>query len=303
MEFKNILKNLRAEKNISQGELAKQIGTSRSSVANWEQGQNFPNNEVLMQIADYFNCSTDYLLGRTFYKKPKEYIENQLYELDLTEPEFNELQSLLLEPDNNNLEIILQCGNKLSLACDKCLEIIEDYTDNNFDPITQYFDENALNSLTEIIKTLDKSKIIHNYQNNTNSEKFYMCPVYGRISAGQPNWAEECIEGRIPIDPDMMDIVNPEEHFFLKVNGESMNKVVRNGAYALIHKQEIVENGEIAVVLVNGDEATLKKFSKQGDVVVLEPMSDDSSFHVQIYDKTTPIQIIGKYVGKFEMNK
>lgn len=89
----------------------------------------------------------------------------------------------------------------------------------------------------------------------------------------------------------------------MRVNGESMNKIVRNGAYALIHKQDIVENGEIAAVLVNGDEATLKKFSKQGNLVVLEPMSDDSSYQVQVYDKTTPIQIIGKYVGKFEMNK
>lgn len=134
-------------------------------------------------------------------------------------------------------------------------------------------------------------------------DRFYMCPVYGSISAGQPNWAEECIEGRLPIDPVLFDIINPEEHFFLRVNGESMNKLIRNGAYALIHKQDIVENGEIAVVLVNGDEATLKKFSKQGELVVLEPMSNDSSFQVQVYDKTTPIKVLGKYVGKFEMNK
>ena len=48
-----------------------------------------------------------------------------------------------------------------------------------------------------------------------------------------------------------MNIVNPDECFFLKVNGESMNKIVRNGAYALIRKTDFVENGEIAVVLVN----------------------------------------------------
>lgn len=133
--------------------------------------------------------------------------------------------------------------------------------------------------------------------------QFYMCPVYGRISAGQPNWAEECIEGRIPIDPVLFDIINPEEHFFLRVNGESMNKIVANGSYALIHKQDIVENGEIAVVLVNGFEATLKKFSKQGDLVILEPMSDDSNFNTQVYGNDTQIKILGKYVGKFEINK
>ena len=82
-----------------------------------------------------------------------------------------------------------------------------------------------------------------------------------------------------------------------------MNKVIRNGAYALIHKQDIVENGEIAVVLVNGYEATLKKFTKHGDVIVLEPMSDDNTFQTQIYNKDTHIHILGKYIGKFEINK
>ena len=134
-----------------------------------------------------------------------------------------------------------------------------------------------------------------------NTHKYYMCPVYGQISAGQPNWAEECIEGRLPIDPELMGIVNPEEHFFLRVNGESMNKVVKNGAFALIHKQDMVENGEIAVVLVNGYDATLKKFSRQGDLIILEPMSDDPSFNAQVYDKDTNIKIVGKYVGKMEM--
>lgn len=130
-----------------------------------------------------------------------------------------------------------------------------------------------------------------------------MRPSIGQISAGQPNWAEENIEGRLPIDPELMGIVNPEEHFFLRVNGESMNKVIKNGAFALIHKQDIVEDGEIAVVLVNGYDATLKRFTKQGDVVVLEPDSNDDSFKIQVYDKTTPIKILGKYVGKMEINK
>ena len=146
----------------------------------------------------------------------------------------------------------------------------------------------------------DEKRHIYNIYENM-KKQFYMCPVYGRISAGIPNWAEECIEGRIPIDPVLFNIVNPEEHFFLRVNGESMNKLISNGAYALIHKQDIVEDGEIAVVLVNGDEATLKRFSKQGDIVVLEPMSNDESFKTQIYDKNTPIKILGKYIGKFEL--
>ena len=151
---------------------------------------------------------------------------------------------------------------------------------------------------------LCKTDVRNNISNIDDSNKrVYMCPVYGQISAGQPNWAEECIEGRLMLDPDLMGIVNPEEHFFLRVNGESMNKIIRNGAFALIHKQDSVESGEIAVVLVNGYDATLKKFTRQGDLIILEPQSNDESFKTQVYDKTTPIKILGKYVGKMEINK
>ena len=148
---------------------------------------------------------------------------------------------------------------------------------------------------------LGKTDIRNNIDDS--NKRVYMCPVYGQISAGQPNWAEECIEGRLMLDPDLMGIVNPEEHFFLRVNGESMNKVIRNGAFALIHKQDMVNDGEIAVVLVNGYDATLKKFTRQGDMIILEPQSTDTNIKTQVYDKTTPIKILGKYVGKMEINK
>lgn len=155
---------------------------------------------------------------------------------------------------------------------------------------------------------IDSAKLSNKNEKNTqntlkciSNSSLHMCPVYGQISAGQPNWAEECLEGYLPIDPNLMGIINPEQCFFLRVKGESMNLLIKNGAYALIRKQDIVENGEVAVVLVNGDEATLKKFTQHGDVIVLEPMSDNPNFKTQIYDKNTRIQILGKYIGKFEM--
>lgn len=211
MNFGNNLKKIRQEKEMTQEELAKKINTSRSNIANYENDKNMPSIEILNNLSEALNCSTDFLLGKS-------------------------------DKRNNTSDI--------------------DASDKNF----------------------------------------YMCPVYGKISAGIPNWAEECIEGRLPIDPELMGIINPEEHYFLKVNGESMNKIIKNGAYALIHKQDFVENGEIAVVLVNGYDATLKIFTKQDDVVVLSPNSTDTSFKQQIYTKETPIKVIGKYVGKMEFN-
>ena len=82
-----------------------------------------------------------------------------------------------------------------------------------------------------------------------------------------------------------------------------MDKLIKDGAFALIRKTDFVENGEIAVVLVDTLEATLKKFSKQGDLVILEPMSSDPSFTTQVYGKDTNIKVIGKYIGKMEFNK
>jgi repressor LexA len=99
-----------------------------------------------------------------------------------------------------------------------------------------------------------------------------------------------------------MNIHNPEECFFLRVDGESMNKIIKNGAFALIKKTDFVDNGEIAVVLVNGFDATLKKFTKQGELIVLEPMSTDTSIETQVYDKNTQVKVIGKYIGKMEFN-
>jgi len=156
----------------------------------------------------------------------------------------------------------------------------------------------------DVVTSLTADEKVDKFLNNINFQsKLYNVPVYGKISAGIPNWAEECLEGYLPIDPNMFGIINPEETFFLRVDGESMNKEIRNGAYALIRKQDIVEDGEIAAILVNGFEATLKKFSRQGDFIILEPMSTDDSFKTQIYDKNTQIKILGKYIGKFEMNK
>ena len=192
------------------------------------------------------------------------------------------------------------------------LEKIAKYLNVTIQTVSNYENEKRDMSPDTIIKLSEYFKVstdyllgksdVRNPEKTSNiSDKIYMCPVYGQIPAGEPNWAEECIEGRLPLDPNLMNIVDPEECYFLRVNGESMNKIIKNGAYALIRKADWVENGDIAVVLVNGYDATLKKFTKNNDVVVLEPMSNDPTFQTQIYTKDTPIKIIGKYIGKMEM--
>ena len=63
MKFKEQLKALRIENNLSQSELAKELKVSQRSVSSWETGFREPDYQMLETIANYFKVSTDYLLG------------------------------------------------------------------------------------------------------------------------------------------------------------------------------------------------------------------------------------------------
>lgn len=120
-------------------------------------------------------------------------------------------------------------------------------------------------------------------------------PVIGKIAAGTPIEAVQDIVDRIT-PPYKTN--NVDELFGLVVNGESMNKIVPNGHYAVLKKQPDVENGEIAAVIVNGHYATLKKVYKFTDLMVLEPCSHDENFKDQQFsqDNCEDIKIIGKFL-------
>ena len=64
-DFGEHLKNIRQAKNLTQKQLGKAIGASERGIQNYELGISKPKYEVIIAIADYFNISTDYLLGRS----------------------------------------------------------------------------------------------------------------------------------------------------------------------------------------------------------------------------------------------
>lgn len=318
-EEKNILAEriykMRKELNLTQEELASKLGLKgKSSIANYESGKITPSDEIKSKMCEVFGCTMDYLMGNSKFKNIDDTISDytkKQYKRDVTNAIIR-ATALFLKSNADTYyiekirEILLSDSNNEDKG-DALADLYKNFPENKsafkkaiiavLDYITELeSDRKYYNSIMSL-----KNKLSNNNKKEIN--KYYMCPVYGQISAGQPNWAEENIEGRLPIDTDLMDIINPEEYFFLRVNGESMDNVIKNGAFALIHKQDMVEDGEIAVVLVNGYDATLKRFTKKGDVVVLEPDSSDPSFKTQIYDKTTSIKILGKYVGKMEINK
>ncbi|MBR2744909.1 MAG: helix-turn-helix domain-containing protein [Clostridia bacterium] len=121
-------------------------------------------------------------------------------------------------------------------------------------------------------------------------------PVIGKISAGLPLLAEENLEG-YEFAPSSL-IKDGFEYFYLKVSGDSMNLKFNDGDIVLVQKQDDLENDEIGVILVDSQDATVKKYKYENNLVILSPMSNNPVHVVQIYNpKDISIKIIGKVVS------
>jgi repressor LexA len=118
-------------------------------------------------------------------------------------------------------------------------------------------------------------------------------PILGHISAGLPLYAEEQIEGYT-----YTDLNGGSEYFALRVTGDSMTAArIFDGDLLIVRRQPEVENEAIAVVMVNEENATVKRFNRTGDIVTLSPQSFNPAHKPQIYDlKTTSIKILGLVV-------
>lgn len=123
--------------------------------------------------------------------------------------------------------------------------------------------------------------------------KGHRIPILGRIAAGLPIYAEQHIEGYT-----ITDLNGGAEYFALRVHGDSMNAIGINDGYLIIvRRQAEVENGEVAVVMVGDEDATVKRFYSAGSSVTLMPQSTNPTHQPQFYDLSkTPVKVLGKVV-------
>lgn len=118
-------------------------------------------------------------------------------------------------------------------------------------------------------------------------------PVIGEIACGDPITAEENIDGYTEV---IFDGEIPSGNLFaLRCKGQSMEPTIPDGSMVIIKSQPMVEDGEIAAVLVDNDnEATLKRIKHQGDLIMLMP--DNQEYDPIILDKNHPGRIVGKAI-------
>ena len=126
-------------------------------------------------------------------------------------------------------------------------------------------------------------------------------PVLGNVAAGIPIEAIEDIIDYEEIDEEM---AKKGEYFGLKIKGDSMEPRIQNGDVVIVRKQETAESGDTAIILVNGNDATVKKIKITEDGITLIP--NNPAYDIKFYTKkeieALPVRIIGKVVelrGKF----
>jgi repressor LexA len=114
-------------------------------------------------------------------------------------------------------------------------------------------------------------------------------PLVGQVAAGQPVLAEENIEDYIQT-PSYAG--GEEGEYLLRVRGESMHKVgILDGDLVVVKPQDVAEDGEIVVALI-GDEATVKRFYREGDHVRLQPENDTMQ-----PIRSRDVRVLGRVVG------
>lgn len=159
--------------------------------------------------------------------------------------------------------------------------------------LAEYFNVNEI-WLMGYDVPMEKQKVESNVFPTTDIPK--KVPIVGKISAGLPILATENIEG-YEFAPSSQ-IKEGFTYFYLRVQGDSMNLKFSEGDIVLVQKQDNLENDEIGVILVDGNDATVKKYKFENGLVILEPMSTNPKNTVQIYNpKKINIQIIGKVIS------
>lgn len=127
-------------------------------------------------------------------------------------------------------------------------------------------------------------------------KKIISVDVLGTVPAGIPFEAIEDVVGSEEIQISVAE--SSCDYFALRVKGDSMAPRIRSGDVVICKKQPSVESGEAAVVMVNGNDATLKRVKKSPEGITLIP--DNPSFDVKYYSneeiESLPIVVLGKVV-------
>lgn len=248
MIFTERVKSLIKERGITQDQFNKDVDISKNTLSYWEKEGRLPKPRKLQEIADYFSVSVEYLTGEED-RKASDARSTERF-LDFLEEEGYSVE----QKEDGTIEI--GRGGRWMF-----------YTEHDFRELCNQFQsqsgpELAMKSWArDMFPTREDLKRIFVTQPASMQHEL---PVYGDVSAGIGCNAEQHIIGW-EVAGDEYD---EDEYFYLLVEGDSMSPEIKNGDYVLVHSQDVIENGQIAVVVVDG-EGLVKKIEMGEDHITL----------------------------------
>lgn len=303
------IKQKRKELNLTQTDLANKVNLAFGTISKYEKNEiSIPSNK-LKEIANVLGVSVDYLLGDTTIANPQTYLEERLETYYLSEKEYDFIINDIINNEKIDLSILNSTQKnmgKVKQAYCEVFNVYINYLENSpLDSTININDENIKDYIKpidikfiEMLKSINRNKVVHkenaNALSTTDRPKKY--PVLGKISAGLPILAVENIED-YSYAPSSK-IQEDYDYFFLRVQGDSMNMEFPDGCLLLIQKQPALEEGQIGVFRINGDDTTVKRFQEENGFILLEPRSTNPIHKTQTYDpKKVKVEIIGKVIS------
>ena len=275
------LKELRKAHNMTQVKLAELLNISQGAITNWERGKTCPDFENLLRLADIYGISIDELLGRISTKKTTtiNYIGGDY----MTGKKLKDLRK-----QKGFTQVQLSKMLHVQQASISAWE--NDVAKPDFD------NQVKLAELYGV--SIDE---LHGLTTPSPSGRGVTIPVLGKVQAGIPIDAIEEILDYEEITPEM---ASQGKHFALMVRGDSMYPRFVEGDVVIVRCQNDVDTGDIAVILVNGNDATVKKIKKSPQGLTLIPLNAAYDYinYTNEDIERLPVQILGKVVelrGKF----
>lgn len=239
MFWDNYLKNCK-KINKSPTYVLTALGFSTTMASRWKSGS-MPRDTTLQKIADYFGVTVDDLLSdgepTESTSAPSLFYSNFLYLCDQEKkPPEKVATDLELHPS-----------------------VINSWKNGNVPKwgvlynVAGYFGV----SLADLIGTDMRAEKPRKLAEEHNTPKVHMIPLYEDVSAGFGALAVDHVVEYVPLY--FSTVYEAQESLCIKVRGDSMSPKIEDGDVILVHKQDSVESGSIAVVLVDGDNGLVKK--------------------------------------------
>ena len=143
---------------------------------------------------------------------------------------------------------------------------------------------------------ISKSEIVDDTESVSGKTTGISIPIVSTIVAGMP---ADAYEDPLGYEEISFELAKTGDFVCLKVKGDSMSPIIQEGDLVVVRQQNDVESGDIAVVRVNGDEATLKKVQKSSEGITLiayNPTVYEPHFYSNKEIEELPVEVDGKVV-------